>query len=64
MIDLRVAQAQDEKELSELLISWGVDPDQLTYVHRTAYPVRLGPASVGGPAAGPTDAIRRLAAKD
>ena len=39
MIDLRVAQAQDEKELSELLISWGVDPNQLTYVHRTDYPV-------------------------
>ena len=39
MTDLRVAQAQDENELNELLISWGVDPGQFTYVHRTDYPV-------------------------
>ncbi|WP_422733891.1 hypothetical protein ACN26Y_28620 [Micromonospora sp. WMMD558] len=39
MIDLRVAQVQDEDELNELLVSWGVDPGQLTYVHRTDYPV-------------------------
>ncbi|PWU48830.1 hypothetical protein DLJ46_11125 [Micromonospora globispora] len=39
MTDLRVAQAQDENELNDLLTSWGVDRDQLTYVHRTNYPV-------------------------
>ncbi|MCZ7421547.1 MULTISPECIES: hypothetical protein [unclassified Micromonospora] len=39
MTDLRTAQAQDENDLKALLISWGVEPGQLTYVHRTDYPV-------------------------
>lgn len=39
MTDLGVAHAQDENELNESLIRWGVDPGRLTYMHRTDYPV-------------------------
>ncbi|MBM0256036.1 hypothetical protein [Micromonospora sp. 4G55] len=39
MTDVRIAQAADENALNDVLIGWGIDPGQLSYVHRTDYPV-------------------------
>ncbi|SCL51021.1 hypothetical protein [Micromonospora chersina] len=39
MTDVRTAHAQDEMTLNQVLTTWGLDPSQLTYAHRTDYPV-------------------------
>ena len=39
MTDVRTAHAQDEMKLNQVLTAWGIDPSQLTYAHRTDYPV-------------------------
>jgi hypothetical protein len=39
MVELRQAQAVDEVELAHVLAAWKVTPGDLTYVHRSDYPV-------------------------
>ncbi|GAA3961010.1 hypothetical protein [Actinoplanes auranticolor] len=39
MTEARSARAGDEGRLGRILREWGVSPDQLTYAHRTDYPV-------------------------
>ncbi|GAB3175140.1 hypothetical protein FHX75_1341 [Micromonospora palomenae] len=39
MTDVQTAHAQDEVKLNQVLSAWGIDPSQLTYAHRTDYPV-------------------------
>jgi hypothetical protein len=39
MVELREASAIDERQLTETLAAWKVSPGDLTYVHRSDYPV-------------------------
>ncbi|MFC4017297.1 hypothetical protein ACFOW4_04980 [Micromonospora sp. GCM10011542] len=39
MAEVRATQATNESQLDQLLASWDITPSQLTYGHRTDYPV-------------------------